>query len=227
MPGASGGGDVRAEDRGELDRVHPHTTGPALDQDTFARLEAGLVRQRLPGRERGQGQRGGLSVGYRARPACQVGRRSWHVVGSGSVPVERDEAVHLLPSGQAGRVLAQHANNPGHLVRGNDRRAVPAIPGGPGRVPGQLGKRNARRVHLHQGLARPRHRDRGLLEYQLLWPAAGVRTQCHHRGRDRHGLTPCLHYCGSAQSTPAGDCALPVPTPLTGRSSRVRSVKGG
>jgi hypothetical protein len=42
LPGASGGGDVRAEDRRELDRV-PHAAGPALDENAFARLEAGAV----------------------------------------------------------------------------------------------------------------------------------------------------------------------------------------
>ncbi len=71
LPGASGGGDVRAEDRGELDRVYPYAAGPALDQDAFARLQAGLVGQRLPGRKRGQRQRRGLRVGYRARPAAR------------------------------------------------------------------------------------------------------------------------------------------------------------
>jgi hypothetical protein len=38
----------------------------------------------------------------------------------------------------------------------------------------------------------PGYRDRGLLVYQLLRPAAGVRAQCHHRGRDRHGYIPCF-----------------------------------
>ena len=109
-------------------------------------------------------------MGYRARPVRQVGRRGRHVAGGGPVPVERDEAVHLLPDGQATRVLAQPANNAGHLVRGDDRRAVPAVPGGPRQVPGQLGERDAGRMHLHQGLARPRYRDRGLLEYQLFRP---------------------------------------------------------
>ncbi len=44
----------------------------APDEDAFARLEAGVVRQRLPRRrERGQGQRRGLRVGYRGRSASR------------------------------------------------------------------------------------------------------------------------------------------------------------
>jgi hypothetical protein len=173
-----------------------------------------VVDQRLPGGQRGKRQGGGLGMRGGHGLGREVGGRDGHVVGRGAVPVELDQPEHLVAGRHAGDARPQGPDCTGHLVRGNDRRAVPAVARGPGQVPGQLGEGNSPGVHGDQRLPRAGRRLRGRLVDELLRPAACMRPQRHHR---RHRFTTLA---GQARSPPQGTGQATAATRLDAATGR-------
>src|SRR5262249_62131998 len=92
VPGGCGGGYPGAVQRRELNGVGTDAAGAAMDQDMLPRLQPRVLVQGLPGRERTQGNGGGLDVADIGRLGRQVRRRRGDVLGRGAGTVETDQA---------------------------------------------------------------------------------------------------------------------------------------
>src|SRR5262249_27132175 len=85
--------------------------------------------------------------------------------------------------GKIGDAGADGLDLAGELVSGNDRKRA-GVPGPrrPGRLPRQLARRDRRRAHAHQQLARARTRERRLLVDQGFGTAPRLETDRVHGG---------------------------------------------
>ena len=151
-----------------------------------------MVRQRLPGGQRRERQRRRCHVGERLWLGGQAGGGHDHVLGSRAIPVEIDQADHLIAHGQAGHAVPEAGHGARHLMGRYDRRPVGTVPGGPLQIPGQLREGDRRGVHGDERLARPGGRRRRLLVDQLVRPAASMRPQRHHGAHRRPPSVPAI-----------------------------------
>ena len=153
-----------------------------------------MVRQRLPGGQRRERERRGLHVGHRRRLGGQAGGGHDHVLGGRAIPVEVDQADHLVPHGQADDAGPEAGHGARHLMGRYDRRPVLTVPGGPLQIPGQLREGDRRGVHGDDRLARPGGRRRCLFVDQLLGSAASMRPQRHHGAHRGPSSVPAIGY---------------------------------
>ena len=153
-----------------------------------------MVRQRLPGGQRRERQRRRCHVGERLRLGGQADGGHDHVLGGRAIPVEVDQADHLIAHGQAGDAVPEAGHGARHLMGRYDRRPVGTVPGGPLQIPGQLREGNRRGVHGDERLARPGGRRRRLLVDQLPGPAASMRPQRHHSAHRGSSSVPAIGY---------------------------------
>ncbi len=206
LGGAAGRGDGAAQAGRELDDVAAHAAGPAGDEDPLARLEGGVVDQRLPRGQRRQRQGGRFDVRDRSGSGREVGGGQRDVLRRRPVAVEVDQPVDLLIDRYAAGAGAEADDRARHLVGRDGRRAVPAVARRPGLVPGQFREGDRGGVHLDQGLARPGFRGRGLLVDELLGSAAGMRSQRHHRRLHRIGAP----FMAAVPALPPADSVWPT-----------------
>jgi hypothetical protein len=90
-------------------------------------LQAGVVDQCLPCRERRQGDGRRAPVVRSGRLAGEDPRRRADVLGGGSLTRERNESVHPGTQGRSCDTGPVPGHDTGHLVRGND--GCPLTPG--------------------------------------------------------------------------------------------------
>ncbi len=192
LGGAAGRGDRAAQGGRELDDVAAHAAGAAGDQDPLARLEGGVVDQRLPRGQRRQRQGRRFHVRDRSGSGREMRGRHGDVLRRRPVAVEVDQPVDVLADRYAAGARTEADDCARHLVGRDGRRAVPAVQRHPGLVPGQFRERDRGRAHLDEGLAWPGHGGRGLLVDELLGSAPGMRSQRHHRRWPHHAQSSCL-----------------------------------
>ncbi len=139
-----------------------------------------MVEERLPGRQSGQRNGCRLLERERGRQRRQVTRLHGHILGCRAVAVPVGQRVDSVADCRPGCAIAQGRDHPGDFVGRNYRASVPARAILPGWRPAQLGRRDARRTHVHQCVAHSYRWRRRLLVDQPLRPAAVVQAQSVH-----------------------------------------------
>ena len=127
-----------------------------------------------------------------------------------AVPVGEPE--HRVTDGDAGRPGAERDHDAGELVTRDHRAAVPSGAVDPGRGPGQLGRRDARRVHGDQDVADAGDRSRRRLVPELLevarlraCAAPSWRRRCAGRIATAVGELPMAQRSGTSGARRIGD----------------------
>ncbi len=115
-------------------------------------------------------------MAQRGRLRGEVAGFDGHVLGGCAVAVPVGQSIDRLADGDADRAIPQRLDDPRNLVRRDRGAAVVAGVVHPGRRPGQLGRREAGRVHAYQGVAYADVRTRCLLVGELLGPTTLTKT---------------------------------------------------
>jgi hypothetical protein len=143
---------VRAGQTGELHADRADTAAGAVDHHRLSALEVPVVEQRLPRREPGLRERGGLDMVERLRLRCERAHFDRDVLGGPPVAVTVDEAIDLVADVHPGGAVAEGNHDAGPLVRRDDHS--PVVAGSVGAEgPHQLGGGEAGGMHLDEGVA--------------------------------------------------------------------------
>jgi hypothetical protein len=165
---------------GQLDDVPADRAARAVDQDALPCLQAGVLEERLPGRQPGRGQRRGVGQSDRVRGGGQRPGGRGDVLGGRAGRGHRQERHHRVPGAPAADPLADLGDDAGHVevrdVREGHREHLLQETGA---------DRDVHRVergagHLHHHLPRSCGRAVGVLVDQDVAVAVGVVTHCFH-----------------------------------------------
>jgi DNA-binding HxlR family transcriptional regulator len=150
-PGATGRRDLHGQ--------VPDPTGRRVHEHRPPGRHLRRVDQRLPGRQRGQRQRGGLDVGQRVRGAGELARGRRDVLGvSAGQPREVRHPEDPVARGEPGDAEADLLDDARHVPAEDERRRAEQSGDALPRAGLPVDRVHARGVHAHQDLggARPR-----------------------------------------------------------------------
>ena len=122
LAGAGGADHVRTAGLGDLHGHVPDAAGGGVDEHPLARLDVGVLDERLPCGQRHERQGGGLHVVEGGGLGGEPGRGGGDVLGVGSVPERvREHPEHLVAGGEARDADAHLLHHSGQVPAEHER----------------------------------------------------------------------------------------------------------